>query len=579
MEKIIGIDLGTTNSVVAIMENGRPKIIKDKSNRETPTSLVPSVVAINATGELVVGEAAKNYYLVSPENAVRSIKRKMGTSEKVKMGSKEYTPSEISAMILRYLKKLAENYLGETVQKAVITVPAYFSDAQRQATKDAGEIAGLEVVRIINEPTAAALAYGVDREEENQHLLVYDLGGGTFDVSVIEKVGSVLEVRASHGNNHLGGDDFDERLQDYIIKRIQEENPKINLREDIKAMARLRTMAEEAKIELSSRPFSRLTTPHLTKKGLFSTLNVDMEISRDEFIGLVKELLDSTVDSIDLALKDAELTADQIDKVLLVGGSTRIPYVWELAQKRMGKAPRADVHPDEAVALGAAVQAGIIAGEKINTVLVDVSPYSLGVEYAMIKAGRVIPGFYKRIIKRNTTIPTSASEVFYTMRPDQDLVDIRVYQGDYAIANMNSFVGHFEFSGISPAKEKDSCRELVIQFDYDVDGIIHVSAIDRLASRKEEGLTITESQIKLSTEDKQKAQEEISKLEAAPEASISKMLDQAKNLCEKLQKEGNKEIEKELREAIEKIEKATAAGSTDEDALARLSEIIYDYSE
>ena len=471
-EKIVGIDLGTTNSEIAIIENGRPLVLADTDGNQ----IIPSVVGVSPKGNIIVGEEAKNQYIVAPERTIRSIKRKMGSGEQVEMAGKKYTPQEISAFILRKLKSIAETKLG-SVSMAVITVPAYFSDAQRQATKDAGEIAGLEVVRIINEPTAAALAYGIEKEED-QFILVYDLGGGTFDVSVIEMNSGIIEVRASHGNTHLGGDDFDARIVNFIVNEFKLEHD-VDLREDQQAMARLTRAAEKAKIELTDRPYARIREEFIATKGR-KTLNVDMEISRHEFETMIKDLVIPTLDAMKFALNEANLTARDIDKILMVGGATRIPLVMEMVEDWWGKTPRSEMSPELCVAMGAAVQAGIIAGEPIDTVLVDVAPHSLGIAAIMDIGGITIPDRFSTIIKRNTVIPTSKSEVYTTSYDGQKTVEIEVYQGENPVASENVLLGKFKLD-IPPAPA--GVPEIIVNFDYDANGIVRVSAIDKKTKR------------------------------------------------------------------------------------------------
>jgi molecular chaperone DnaK len=467
---IVGIDLGTTFSAVALVRDGQPNILPKANER-----IIPSVVGYSAHGEWLVGTPARNQLIYMPENTVRSIKRKMGSNETVTLAGRVFTPQEISAFILRELKTVAENHLGEPVERAVITVPAYFSDAQRQATKDAGRIAGLTVERIINEPTAAALAYGLNRDED-QLVLIYDLGGGTFDVSLVEMAGGVVEVRASHGNTRLGGDDFDQRLADHVLTRF-EENHGLDLRGDRAASTRVCYAAEAAKIHLSSHPFAWLREEYLAeKRGV--PLHLEQEISRYEFVELIDDLLQKTRVSIDHVLADAGLMAADLDKVLLVGGSTRIPAVWELVAEHTGLEPRSEVNPDEAVALGAAVQAAIIARLPVDTVLVDVTSHSLGIEVAQVRGGEIIPDRYKVLVRRNTAIPVTAEEVFSTLFPDQDTVHIKVYQGESAIASQNTLLGDFKFTGLEPENSGELAR-FTVSFDLDVNGILHVETRDR----------------------------------------------------------------------------------------------------
>ncbi|MGH9934746.1 MAG: Hsp70 family protein, partial [Blastocatellia bacterium] len=430
MSRTVGIDLGTTNSLVAIVEQGRPSVLSRGEER-----LVPSVVGLSDDGRMVVGQTALNQYVLAPERTVRSIKRKMGGDERVKLGDREYSPEEISAFVLRHLKTLAEEVLGDAVDAAVITVPAYFNDAQRQATKRAGELAGLEVPRIINEPTAAALAYGIEKQL-NQFLMVYDLGGGTFDVSIIEQQGDVLEVRASHGNVHLGGDDFDERVLQHLIAHLSGEH-RYDFKADRRAMARLVRAAERAKIALSDAPYARAAEEFLAQyDGQIAHLNT--ELGQRQFEEMIDDLLRSTLSSIDRALSDARLKPQEINRALLVGGSTRIPRVSELIEEHIGLQPSMEIDPDEAVALGASVQAAIISGEPVNAMLIDVAPHSLGIAVAEIVFDHLVPGAFRPIIRRNTTIPTTKAELFHTLSPHQDTVEIEVHQGESPVAKENT---------------------------------------------------------------------------------------------------------------------------------------------
>jgi molecular chaperone DnaK len=485
---IVGIDLGTTFSAVAIVRDGQPNILPKGNER-----IMPSVVGYSAMGEWLVGTPARNQLVYAPESTVRSIKRKMGWDETVTLAGRAFTPQEVSAFILRELKTVAESHLGQPVERAVITVPAYFSDAQRQATKDAGRIAGLAVERIINEPTAAALAYGLNRDED-QLVLVYDLGGGTFDVSLVELAGGVVEVRASHGNTRLGGDDFDQRLADHVLTRFEKEHG-LDLDADRAVLARVNRAAEAAKIHLSSHPFAWLREEYLAeKRGM--PLHLEHEINREEFIGLIDDLLQTTRVSIDRVLKDAGLAASDLDKVLLVGGSTRIPAVWELVTEYTGLEPRSEVNPDEAVALGAAVQAAIIAGLPVDAILVDVTSHSLGIEVAQIRYGEIIPDRYKVLIRRNTAIPVTAEEVFFTLFPGQDTVHVKVYQGESTIASQNALLGDFVFSGLEPENPGDLAR-FTVSFDLDVNGILQVETYDRGSGAAGE-ITVTASRQRLS---------------------------------------------------------------------------------
>lgn len=563
MGKIVGIDLGTTNSEVAVIQEGKPFVIPDNSGEV----ILPSVVGISpATGELLVGRPARNQYIAEPENTVKSIKRKMGSDEKITMGEREYTPPEISAFILRKLKEIAESYLQEEVDRAVITVPAYFSDAQRKATRDAGEIAGLEVVRIINEPTAAALAYERGKEED-QFLMVYDLGGGTFDVSIIEINSGVIEVRASHGDTALGGDDFDQRIVDYVSGWFNSEHG-VDLKGNRKSLARIMRSGENAKIELSDRPFAQMTEEFIAQRGN-SPLNLDFEISRTDFEELIHDLIESTIDSIDIAFSDAELDYADIDKVLLVGGSTRIPLIWKIINEQIGLEPLLEVDPDLCVAMGAAVQAGIIEGEEIDTILVDVASHSLGIEVAAYRFGMLMPDQYSVLIRRNTAIPISKSEVYSTVYNNQEEVSIKVYQGENEIASENTLLGEFMLEDIPPAPA--GVPQIVVQFDYDIDGIVHVSAKDR-DTGKEKEITVSVTS-ELSDEEKDKAQERVEETWAAAptidyeETSI--LIQRAREIGD-----NNPELKEELNELISRLEDALDEG--DEESIVELEDELLD---
>lgn len=489
MAKVIGIDLGTTNSCVAVMEAGEAKVIPNPEGARTTAS----VVAFSKNGERLVGQVAKRQAVTNPDHTIISIKRDMGSARKVKIEDKEYTPQEISAMILQKLKSDAEAYLGETVSQAVITVPAYFSDAQRQATKDAGKIAGLEVLRIINEPTAASLAYGLDKEED-QKILVFDLGGGTFDVSILEIGDGVFEVLATNGNNRLGGDDFDEKVMQWMIDTFRQEEG-LDLRQDKMAMQRLRDAAEKAKIELSGLSSTNINLPYITADAS-GTKHLNLTLTRAKFDELTADLVEATMTPVKQALQDSGLSVSEIGKILLVGGSTRIPAVQEAVRKFFGKEAFKGINPDECVALGAAIQAGVLTGDVKGLLLLDVTPLSLGLE--------TLGGVFTKIIEKNTTIPTKKSQIFSTAADGQTQVDIHVLQGEREMAQFNKTLGKFILDGIAPAPR--GVPQIEVTFDIDANGIVNVSAKD-LGTGKEQKITITAS-ANLSDEDIEKAVKE-----------------------------------------------------------------------
>ena len=575
MGKIIGIDLGTTNSCVAVYEGGEPIVITNPEGART----TPSVVAFSKTGERMVGQVAKRQAITNPDRTVMSIKREMGSAHKVTIDGKSYTPQEISAMILQKLKADAEAFLGTPVTQAVITVPAYFSDAQRQATKDAGKIAGLEVLRIINEPTAAALAYGLDKEV-NQKIMVYDLGGGTFDVSLLEIGDSVFEVLATAGNNRLGGDDFDKRIIDWIAEEFMKENSGIDLRKDKMALQRLKDAAEKAKIELSGMTTAKINLPFITADAT-GPKHFEATLTRAKFDDLTKDLVEATMGPTKRVLSDAGLTPAQVDKVLLVGGSTRIPAVQAAVKNFTGKEPFKGINPDECVAIGAAVQGGVLGGDVKDMILLDVTPLSLGIE--------TLGGVFNKIVERNTTIPVSKSQVYSTAADGQTQVEIHVLQGEREMAAGNTTLGRFVLDGIAPAPR--GIPQIEVTFDIDANGIVNVSAKDK-GTGKEQHITITSS-TNMSKEDIDKAVKDAEKY--AEEDKKQKEAVEVKNKAETIILQSEKTLsdigdklpesdKTEVKAAVEKLKETCKNGSTeqikeDTDALEKafyaLSEKLY----
>ena len=570
MSKVIGIDLGTTNSCVAVMEGGEPVVIPNAEGSRT----TPSVVAFSKNGERMVGQVAKRQAITNPEGTVSSIKRLMGSDKKVKLHDKEFTPQEISAMILQKLKMDAESYLGEKITKAVITVPAYFTDSQRQATKDAGRIAGLEVLRIINEPTAASLAYGLDKGE-NQKVLVFDLGGGTFDVSILELGEGVFEVLATSGNNKLGGDDFDDRIIDYLAAEFKKEHG-IDLKKDRTAMQRLKDEAEKAKKELSGVMSTSINLPFITADAS-GPKHLDMTLTRAKFEELTADLVEATMEPMRKALSDAGLSAGQIDKVILVGGSTRIPAVQEAVKKITGKDPYKGINPDECVAIGAAIQAGVLTGEVKDIVLLDVTPLSLGIE--------TLGGVFTKLIERNTTIPTKKSQIFSTAADGQTSVDVHVLQGERPMAAQNVTLGRFQLTGIPPAPR--GVPQIEVTFDIDANGIVNVSAKD-LGTGKEQKITITastnlsEEEIQRKVKEAEKYAEEDKKLKEKVEVrnNADSLVYQTektlKDMGDKVDSSDRERIEAELKKVKDALEKddTDAIKSATED----LTKVFYEVS-
>lgn len=570
MSKVIGIDLGTTNSVVAVMEGGEPTVITNQEG----SRLTPSVVGFSKNGERLVGQLAKRQAVSNPDRTISSIKRHMGTNYRVEIDGKKYSPEEISAMILQKLKADAEKYLGETVNQAVITVPAYFSDSQRQATKDAGKIAGLEVLRIINEPTAAALAYGIDKSEDHT-VMVYDLGGGTFDVSILDVGDGVFEVKATNGDTHLGGDDFDQRIIDWMVDEFKKAEG-IDLSNDRMAMQRLREAAEKAKIELSGVMSTNINLPFITA-GADGPKHLDMDLTRAKFEEMTADLVERTMGPTRQAMADAGMSASDINKVLLVGGSTRIPAVQEAIKKFMGKEPHRGINPDECVAVGAAIQAGVLAGEVKDVLLLDVTPLSLGIETA--------GGIFTRMIDRNTTIPTSKSQIFSTYSDNQPSVDIHVLQGERDMAADNKTLGRFELSGIPAAPR--GVPKIEVTFDIDANGIVNVKAKD-LGTGKEQKITITSS----GTLDKDEVDRLVKEAEANAEADKKRKeaveaRNQADSLCYQAEKtikdmegKGSDELIAKVKTAMDALKEKMKGDDVDaiKKATEELTKPLYELS-